>query len=129
VLVLNGDSFVHVDYKALYEQHKTSGAKLTMVLREVSDTGRYGRVLVKDGVITSFAAGEAGKPGLINAGVYVMQPDLFSGAKMPEAFSFEQDFLPPGVAELKPRVFRVDDYFIDIGIPEDYERACRELFK
>jgi len=128
VMVLNGDSFVRVDYQALYRQHQQSGAILTMVLREVPDTGRYGRVLEKGGIITSFAPGEPGKPGMINAGVYVIQPGLFVQNPMPAAtFSFEQDFLPTRISVLKPASFHADDYFIDIGIPADYDRACREL--
>jgi D-glycero-alpha-D-manno-heptose 1-phosphate guanylyltransferase len=127
VVVLNGDSFVRADYRALYRQHQKNDATLTMALREVPDTGRYGRVIEKDGIIISFAGGEPGRAGLINAGVYVMQPDLFLKHPMPAAFSFEQDFLPSRMAALKPRSFRADDYFIDIGIPEDYARACREL--
>jgi D-glycero-alpha-D-manno-heptose 1-phosphate guanylyltransferase len=127
VLVLNGDSFVRVDYPALFAQHKARNSRLTIVLREVPDTGRYGRVEVKDGIITSFGDGGAGEKGLINAGVYVMHPQLFAEPGLPEAFSFEKDFIPPRLANLKPRSFRADDYFIDIGIPEDYARACREL--
>jgi D-glycero-alpha-D-manno-heptose 1-phosphate guanylyltransferase len=127
VLVLNGDSFVRADYRALYRQHQKSGASLTMVLRAVPDTGRYGRVVEEEGVITAFAGGEPGRPGLINAGVYVMQPDIFLKNPMPQAFSFERDFLPSRIAALKPRSFHAGDYFIDIGIPEDYVRACREL--
>jgi D-glycero-alpha-D-manno-heptose 1-phosphate guanylyltransferase len=126
VLVLNGDSFIRVDYKALYAQHGKKQARLSIVLREVGDTGRYGKVEVKNGIVTAFGEGGAGEPGLINAGVYVMHPQLFA-EKLPEAFSFERDFIPSRLAALKPLSFRADDYFIDIGIPEDYTRACREL--
>lgn len=127
VIVLNGDSFIKVNYRDLYKHHLKNGAPLTMTLRHVEDSGRYGRIIEKEGVITSFAAGETGKDGYINAGVYVMRPDLFTGQNMPAAFSFEQDFLPLRVAELKPTAFHGNDYFIDIGIPSDYARACKEL--
>lgn len=126
-VVLNGDTFVQVDYRALYAQHRKSGTPLTMTLRALSDTGRYGRVIEKDGIITAFTPGEPGKSGLINAGVYVVNPDLFLGKNLPAVFSFEQDFLPSRIAGIHPRSFLAEDYFIDIGIPDDYERACREL--
>jgi D-glycero-alpha-D-manno-heptose 1-phosphate guanylyltransferase len=127
VLVLNGDSFVRVDYRVLNAQHKEKNSRLTIALREVPDTGRYGRVETKDGIITSFGDGGAGEKGLINAGVYVMHPRLFEEPGLPEAFSFEKDFIPPRLASIRPQSFRADDYFIDIGIPDDYARACREL--
>lgn len=125
-LVLNGDSFIRADIAALFTQHQKTNATLTMTLREVADSGRYGTVIEKDGIITSFAQGQPGKPGLINAGLYVINPSVFS-EKLPEAFSFEQDSLPPRLAAIKPHSYRCNDYFIDIGVPEDYERACREL--
>ncbi len=127
VLVPNGDSFVKVDYAALFKQHRESGARLTIALREVPDTARYGRVRTRDGIITAFGDGGAGEAGLINAGVYLMHPQLFAESGLAEAFSFERDFIPQRLAVLKPRSFLAEDYFIDIGIPEDYARACREL--
>lgn len=123
VLVLNGDTFVTLDYQKLYAH----GTGLTLALREVTDTGRYGEVVVTDGIIREFASGSAGKRGFINAGVYVVPPDIFAPYDMPEAFSFERDFMPHHLAELTPLAFMAEDYFIDIGIPEDYARACEEL--
>lgn len=127
VLILNGDSFMRVDYQALFAHHRNGNACLTMVLREVPDTGRYGRVIVKKGVITSFEDGKLGKSGLINAGVYVMQPSIFEGNGLPEAFSFEHDFLPSRLEALRPQSYLAQEYFIDIGVPEDYARANEEL--
>lgn len=126
VLVLNGDSYVRADAGAFYKAHQKSGAPLSMVLREVEDSGRYGTVETKDGIITAFGDGKAGQPGLINAGVYAMTPELFD-EKLPDAFSFERDFLPSRLSILKPNAFMAEDYFIDIGIPEDYARAQKEL--
>lgn len=126
VLVLNGDSYVRADCRALYAQHQDGNEQFSMVLREVADSGRYGTVQVQEGVVTSFGKGQEGKPGLINAGVYVVSPGIFN-EPLPEAFSFEQDFLPPRLAALKPKAFIADGYFIDIGIPDDYARAQREL--
>ena len=127
VFVLNGDSFTKVDYNVLYAHHCASQAGLTLTLREVADSGRYGRVMTEEGIITSFAPGIKGISGMINAGIYVLNPDLFDAYSLPKAFSFEQDFLPLHLNTLKPRSFTAEGYFIDIGIPEDYARACKEL--
>ncbi len=128
VMVLNGDSFARIDYRALYRDHAKSGLPLTMVLRQMEDTGRYGRVEEEDGVITSFEDGKPGRAGLINAGIYVLDPKLFSDTKLPAAFSFEKDFLPKRLEKIQPAAFITDDYFIDIGIPEDYERVRKNGF-
>jgi D-glycero-alpha-D-manno-heptose 1-phosphate guanylyltransferase len=47
VLALNGDSYVKTDIAALYAQHIAHKAQLSMVLRSVPDSGRYGTVEVK----------------------------------------------------------------------------------
>lgn len=125
-LVLNGDSYVKADIRALYKQHLENNAALSMVLRKVPDSGRYGTVETQGDIITAFGEGKAGESGLINAGVYVLNPALFQ-ENLPEAFSFERDYLPPRLGTLKPRAFIAEDYFIDIGIPEDYARAQVEL--
>ncbi len=126
VLVLNGDSYVRADLRAFYAQHVQQAAPLSMVLRAVPDSGRYGTVETHEGIITAFGDGKAGVAGLINAGVYALSPSLFAEA-LSESFSFERDFLPSRLATIKPRAFMAEDYFIDIGIPEDYARAQEEL--
>lgn len=127
IIILNGDTFVRLDLRAMMAQHRAGGASLTMALRQVADSSRYGRVKVQNGIITAFQQGLPGETGLINAGVYIVSPRLFAGRALPPAFSFERDFVPPYLDELRPQAFIASDYFIDIGIPDDYARACREL--
>lgn len=127
IFVLNGDTFVKLDYQAMYEQHQNQKSSLTMALRFIEDCERYGKVITDEGVIAEFREkGERG-PGLINAGVYLLNPQLFQSFAMPKQFSFEKDFLFPHLSELKPQSFTTNDYFIDIGIPEDYHRALIDL--
>ncbi|OGT43680.1 MAG: hypothetical protein A3F42_00210 [Gammaproteobacteria bacterium RIFCSPHIGHO2_12_FULL_37_34] len=127
VFVLNGDTFVKFNYHALYQQHVHHQAAITMGLRQVDHCERYGKVIVKNHIVTAFKEkGEIG-PGLINAGVYLMNPDLFAQVTLPKQFSFEHDFLHPYVHNIKPQAFITEDYFIDIGIPEDYARAQAEM--
>jgi D-glycero-alpha-D-manno-heptose 1-phosphate guanylyltransferase len=126
VFVLNGDTFAKLDYQAMLDQHQKQHATLTMALRHVSDGDRYGKVITENNRIITFKEkGESG-PGLINAGVYLINPDLFSRFSLPPQFSFERDFMLPHLIKLNPQAFIVDDYFIDIGIPEDYSRAIKD---
>jgi D-glycero-alpha-D-manno-heptose 1-phosphate guanylyltransferase len=127
VFVLNGDTFVKLDYRGMFQAHQETKAQITMALRTVGDCHRYGKVVVDgDTIIQFYEKGESG-PGLINAGVYLIQPNLFFAFNMPASFSFETDFLFPHLVTLKPHPFLADDYFIDIGIPEDYARAQLDL--
>lgn len=127
IFILNGDTFVKVDYKSMYERHLQQNSAITMALRVVDDCSRYGKVLVDQQIVTAFTEkGEAGQ-GYINAGVYLIDPQLFKAFDMPMQFSLEKDFLLPYLSRLQPHAFVANDYFIDIGIPEDYARAKAEL--
>lgn len=127
VFVLNGDTFVKLNYRAMAEQHQNQATRLTFALREVADCSRYGSVLTDAEHVIGFKEkGVAGR-GYINAGVYLMNSDLFHAYPLPKIFSFEQDFIQPYLPSLRPHYFMAKDYFIDIGIPEDYARANREL--
>ncbi|HYJ37934.1 MAG TPA: sugar phosphate nucleotidyltransferase, partial [Chitinophagaceae bacterium] len=89
---------------------------------------RYGVVeLNKDYSIKSFQEKKQYVEGLINGGVYAIHAQQFQSEALPEKFSFETDYLEKFYRSR--RIFGVvqDEYFIDIGIPEDYERAQVEL--
>lgn len=126
-MVLNGDTFLEFDHAEMRRAHAAAGAEMTMALSRVADAGRYGRTMVADGRVVGFEpAGRAG-PGLINAGVYLFGCDLLAAAGLGEVFSFEKDFLVPALQRVRPLGHEVEGYFIDIGVPADFERAQREL--
>ena len=125
---LNGDSFVELQYADMLARHREARALLSVCVVEVPDTTRYGRVLVEGGRITGFTEKGVSGPGLINAGVYLMRRDLIESAQLPEAFSFERDVLLARVNELRPLAHLSRGRFIDIGVPEDYERAQAGFF-
>lgn len=133
VLVLNGDSFLEVDYQKLFAAHKKN---LTLVLRKMDDCSRYGQVVVEGDLIVDFkeksldfARDKSAQGGLINGGIYVLDAKIFEKFSLPESFSFESDFMMKYLKELEPKAFIADEYFIDIGIPDDYARAQNELLK
>jgi len=123
LFVLNGDTYLALDYSAMLAHHRRHGARLTLAAQQVADTHRYGALALQgDRVIDFLEKGRSG-PGLINGGTYLLEPGLFDDQALPEAFSFETDLLMPKVAELAPLAFITEGRFIDIGVPEDYARA------
>lgn len=127
VFVINGDTFLRVNYRDVSEEHRKAGATMTMVLKSVGDTSRYGRVRTEGDRVVSFQDAEAGKAGTINTGVYLVSKGLFARYHLPSIFSFEQEFLLPYVNDLHPFAYFTEGYFRDIGVPEDYQRAQDEL--
>ncbi|MGD0122825.1 MAG: nucleotidyltransferase family protein [Candidatus Limnocylindrales bacterium] len=124
-LLLNGDSVCEVDPHALLEA--VLGDMLAaMTLTRVSDGGRYGAVeLAPDGRVGAFrASGPAGKPALVNAGVYALRREIVDLMPVPDPISLERDVLPG----LRGRIRGIvsDGYFIDIGLPETYRQLKRD---
>ena len=131
VIVLNGDTFLQIDYQKLVSFYDKSNSDLTIVLRNVEDSSRYGSVEIDDkNLIVNFIEKNIQqKSGYINGGIYILNPKIFSNYNLAKKFSFEQDFLCEHTASIKPSGFVSKDYFIDIGIPEDYKKAANELPK
>ncbi len=128
VFVLNGDTFLRLDYRTMYAQHQKNKPIITMALRKIANCYRYGVVLTKGDEIVAFDEKGCDSAGLINAGVYLIDPLLFK--KFPvevQSFSFEKDFLFTKVKQLQAQSFVVDDYFIDIGVPEDYAQMSQDF--
>lgn len=123
--VFNGDTYLDLDVQAVEARWQREHAPI-IVARHVSDTTRYGRLTVVDGRVVGFESGISGQ-GLINAGCYVLPVDIVAREPALEKFSFEADFLSTAIQHSRFNVYVCDGQFIDIGIPEDYERAQTEL--
>jgi D-glycero-alpha-D-manno-heptose 1-phosphate guanylyltransferase len=127
VWVMNGDTISALRHQEMLAAHAASSAHMTMALARIADASRYGAVVVRDNRVVSFATG--GMPGaaVINSGTYLLSPKLFAGADWPEEFSFERDFLPWAMDRVHVGLFETAGWFLDIGIPEDFDRAQTEL--
>ncbi len=126
--VCNGDTLFRADWDALERLAMQHGAP-ALALRRVDDVSRYGSVeTAGDGRVLRFVEKQsASGAGFINGGIYLLPKSLFAGFGVGERFSFEKDILEKRVP-VQPFYADVSDgYFIDIGIPEDYMRAQKEL--
>lgn len=125
--VFNGDTLFDVDLRAMSAQMQPTD-KAVVALKPMQDFNRYGNVQTgKDGLISGFTEKQFCKEGLINGGVYLLNTALESLYNFPDHFSFEKDFLEKEAGKGTLRGFRSDGYFIDIGVPDDYYRAEKEL--
>ena len=121
-LLLNGDTLFKIDLNELLQFHSSKKAKITIALKYLTNTYRYGNVeMNSENLITNFVEKGISKPGYINGGVYLVNRNVLDSiTNFP--YSFESDILPKFLARgLYGKVF--DGYFIDIGVPEDYEKA------
>ncbi|MDD2715742.1 MAG: nucleotidyltransferase family protein [Candidatus Wallbacteria bacterium] len=126
--VFNGDTFLELDPRKLLQWHVENGCDITIALRELQNFERYGCItLTKGKMVETFSEKKSRQSGLINAGVYVMSRKSLKGLKLPEKFSLETELLQKNPDQLKIGGFVSQGYFIDIGVQEDYNRACREI--
>lgn len=123
VFVLNGDTYLDLDYRAMLEAHQRQGASMSVAVSRTLDMSRYGALELADGHIRRFLEKGPGGAGVINAGVYLLAREILARIPPGQAFSFEQQLLTPEVETIRPAAFATDGLFIDIGVPEDYQRA------
>jgi len=128
-LVLNGDSYLDIDFNELIGFHKLQEALVTLALVQISKPDRYGLVEIdKNSHITSFREkGAVSKSNLINGGVYVFQKEVLNFISE-SSVSLEKNVFPKLIGKRfygKPQ----RAYFIDIGVPEDYNRVQKEFWK
>lgn len=122
VFVVNGDTFFDVDYPAMLAYHRQTGAEATLALKQMTNFDRYGAVLLnKESRITLFREKQYCESGMINGGIYILQLHVLRD--YPEKFSLEKDYFEKVVGSGRLTGFPSKGYFIDIGIPADYEQA------
>jgi D-glycero-alpha-D-manno-heptose 1-phosphate guanylyltransferase len=130
ILVLNGDSFFNINLYDFYSFYKSQYGDVSVAVREIENAARYGTIeMAEDGKIIAFKEKNGlTKPGLINAGIYIIKRDLFLMNTYPNKnFSIEKDFFENNVGIFNLSGFLKKGYFIDIGIPEDYAKAQKDF--
>ncbi len=122
-LVLNGDSYLAAPLGDLTAAHAASDAAVTLALARVPDVRRYGSVeLAIDGTVSAFREKQDSRdarPGLINAGIYVMTRSVIASIEPDRAVSLEREVLP-GLLHGRARGVVFEVPFVDIGVPESY---------
>ena len=131
-LVLNGDSYLEVDFLELIEFHRQrqsadSRTIGTIATVAVEDATSYGKIeLNGDGRLLGFEEKVETGPGRINGGVYVLEPTVLDLIPADRVVSAEKETFP---LILKHNYYLlgypVQGFFVDIGTPEGYHRFCR----
>lgn len=126
VFVFNGDTYLDLEVDEL-EYECQLHRDPVIVVREVPDTTRFGRVELSDGRINAFREKGLSGPGLINAGCYVLPKNALDDFPLGQYFSLETEFFIKYLQRLQFKGFITHGRFIDIGVPSDYALAQTEL--
>lgn len=134
VIVCNGDILTDLDLSSLKKYHYDKGATVTITLTPVEDPTAYGLVpLEDDGRIKEFLE----KPSwdqvvtnLINAGTYVMDPEVLKEVPEGVSYSFERELFPSLLREGVPMFgYPSDCYWLDLGTPDKYLTAHHDILE
>ncbi len=131
-LVLNGDIFTDLDFTAMIDFHVKSQAVATIALTPVEDPTAYGLIETGDGGrVTRFLekpAWDEVTTNMINAGTYVLEPEVLGRIPPDVAVSIERETFPGLVADGRPLyAFPSAGYWMDAGTPEKYLQLHRDL--
>lgn len=126
VLAMNGDSFFDADFGDFYRMHKSKSAEASILLANVPDTSRYGRVTTSNNLVLRFEEKSGvSAPGQINAGVYILNKSILLEIAADRPVSLEKEILPVWAGQRRLRGFESPGRFIDVGTPESYAEAER----
>lgn len=128
VLATNGDSIFACDLTAFGTFHAARASQLSLALKPMTNFDRYGTVTVNEhDRVTGFEEKQPRESGLISAGVYLINRDWLLAKPLPEKCSMERDVLEAYHTTDAMAGFQSTSYFLDIGIPEDFQKAQHEF--
>jgi D-glycero-alpha-D-manno-heptose 1-phosphate guanylyltransferase len=128
LVIANGDTLYKADLHKAGHFHTHHQAECTILLKPMMHFDRYGVVETNsENLVDCFKEKQFYPKGNINGGTYLLNKDKFLDEEFPAKFSFEKDYLEKYCKVRKIYGQVQDEYFIDIGIPEDYRRANQEL--
>lgn len=132
--VLNGDIFTDINLTEMLQVHRERHAKVTISLTPVDDPTRFG-VVETDAQkrVKRFVEKprkEEITTNLINAGVYILEPDVLDCIPYRQWFMFERDVFPQLIEKEEPVYgYPTHTYWIDMGTPDKYIQLNFDLLE
>lgn len=125
-LVMNGDILTDLPYRELMDLHSASGAPITIATYRRQVSVDFGVLEVDGGKVVGFRE----KPVLdysVSMGVYALSKSTLASYPIDRPLGFDRLVLDLIAAGRSPASYPFDGYWLDIGRPEDYDRANEEF--
>ena len=131
-IVFNGDILTDIDLSEMIDLHRQLKPKASIALTPVDNPSIYGVVETDAGnMVQQFVEKpppEKVTTNMINAGIYILEPDILQRIPESEFCMFERKVFPEMLLQKQPFLgYKSDAYWIDIGTPEKYLKANRDL--
>ncbi|MFD4600449.1 NDP-sugar synthase [Streptomyces sp. NPDC058464] len=125
-LVMNGDILTDLDYADVLARHRASGAPLTIATYARQVHIDFGVLTTDDGKVVAFTE----KPSVdyrVSMGVYGLSRAALAPYTPGLPLGFDELVIDLLAAETPPHAYEFDGYWLDIGRPDDYDRANAEF--
>ncbi|MBT2210070.1 MULTISPECIES: sugar phosphate nucleotidyltransferase [Actinomadura] len=125
-LVMNGDVLTDLDFADLLEEHNATRPPLTVATYARQVSIDFGVLTTRNGQVIEFSE----KPTLdyqVSMGVYGVSRDCIAKYEAGLSLGFDELVLDLLAEGRHPREYRFDGYWLDIGRPDDYDRANAEF--
>ena len=130
--VLNGDVLTSLDLTRMLAYHKEKNGLGVLHLIRVEDPSAFGCVVHdENGRVLSFVEKpprDEAPPDEINAGTYLLEPGVLQVIPPGRNVSIERETFPMLLAGGAPLyAYTTDDYWLDLGRPDQYLKAHRDV--
>ena len=131
-IVFNSNILSNIDILDLYKFHKQKSAAVTIVTTEVKDASSYSKLKYdEEGYVKSFIQESDNindGPNYINAGIYILEPDVLKEIESGNGVSMEKETFPALLEKGYPiAAYKSDEYWIDIKTIEDYNKIHEDV--
>ncbi|HVP13531.1 MAG TPA: nucleotidyltransferase family protein [Phycisphaerae bacterium] len=126
LLVINGDILTQVDFRAMLAYHRKHEADLTVGLRNFDFQVPYG-VLECEGPLVRCVREKPRFSFLANGGIYLLEPSVYP--YLPSGERCDMTDLIQRLLDADRRVvgFPITEYWLDIGRPDEYAKAQKDV--
>ncbi len=128
-LVLNGDTYSRIDYKAFIGFHQSRQSDFTMSLAHSSDASHFGNVVIREDKVLEFDEKPNQASPLVNRGIYLFSQKIFENIEQNRKVSLEEQVFPDLAKQGLLYGYDCGSYFIDIGRPETYNQFKKDLIE
>ena len=128
-LTINGDTLLEINIKNFIQYHKQKQATATIAITKIKNAQRYGTIQTdKNLKIINFKEKTKQKTAWINAGYYVLEPQILKYIPENKPTSLEKEVIPQLIKTGEPvYAYPTTGYFIDIGTPESYHQLLQDI--
>jgi mannose-1-phosphate guanylyltransferase len=130
-IVVNGDVLTDLDVSGLVRFHRDKGGLGAIALTPVEDPSAFGVVPTDaEGRVEAFIEKpprEEARTNLINAGTYVLEPEVLDLIRPRGRVSVEKEVFPALVARQQLYALGSDAYWMDTGTPSLFIQASLDI--